>query len=258
MFLTLILQYLNKLVEPKVGDFPSPQTFHTVKVQGLKRNGIKLLTKFVGELPLKVCALITNPSIETCELPHTPPPTPRTFDLTRKFFVERPKFVQGSCQGLWVLYLLTRAKCQVSVFHAEVCPNALTCCWQGSKICVGRCYAKPIITAVITLNRDTFKRAMPLAVFMKCIWHFIKSPLTIIPLTKCECDTVISQFIPSLFKSHRLKLMARFDMGFTPKFIKETFDTHYQYVPTLLESLDLATTANVGVCYVSNPSHEQT
>ncbi len=38
MFLTLIFQYLNKLVEGEVGDFTPPQAFHTVKVQRLKEN----------------------------------------------------------------------------------------------------------------------------------------------------------------------------------------------------------------------------
>ena len=53
MFLTLICQYLNKLIEGEVGDFTSPQAFHTVKVQGLKENPIKLFTKFRGELPIE-------------------------------------------------------------------------------------------------------------------------------------------------------------------------------------------------------------
>ena len=53
MVLTLISQYLNKLVESKIGDFTSPQPFHTVKVQRLKHNCIKLLTEFRGKLPVK-------------------------------------------------------------------------------------------------------------------------------------------------------------------------------------------------------------
>ena len=137
MFLTLILQYLNKLVEGKIGDFTSPQAFHTVKVQGFNRNGIKLLTKFGRQLPVKVFALVRDLPIEVRDLPHTPPPTVRTFDFTRKVFVERLKFVQGLFQRLWVLDFLTRAQCQVRVFHAEVCPNALTCCRQWFKICIG-------------------------------------------------------------------------------------------------------------------------
>ena len=95
MLLTLIFQYLNKLVEGKIGDFTSPQAFHAVKVQRLKDNLIKLLTKVRGKLPLKVFALIADFPIEVGELSHTLPPTVRAFNLTAKCFVERPKFLQG-------------------------------------------------------------------------------------------------------------------------------------------------------------------
>ena len=194
MFLTLIFHYLNKLVEGKVRDFTSPQAFHTVKVQRFKNNRIKLLTEFACQLPLKIFALVADFPIQTCELPHTSPPTVRTFLFSRKFFVERPKFVQVRFQGVWVLYFLTRVQRQKCVFHTEVCPNAFTCCWQRSKICVGCCYAEPIVPAIVTFDCDTTDSSMPLAVFMKRIRHFIKSPLTFIPLTKCDCDTVVSEF----------------------------------------------------------------
>jgi hypothetical protein len=58
MFATFGLQYLNKLVEAKVGDFTSPQAFHTVKVQGFNRDCVKLLTQFGCQLPVKVFALV--------------------------------------------------------------------------------------------------------------------------------------------------------------------------------------------------------
>ncbi len=109
MFLTFILQYLNKLVEGEVRDFTSPEAFHTLKVQRLKDYRIKLLTKFRGKLPMKVVALVGYFPIETCEFSDTPPPAIRTFLFPRKFFVEATKFVQGLFQRLSVLYLLTRA-----------------------------------------------------------------------------------------------------------------------------------------------------
>ena len=109
MFLTFIPQYLNKLVESKVGDFTSAQAFHAVKVQGFKDNRIKLFTEFTRQLPLKVFTLVADFTIEARDLPHALPPAVRTFDLTTQCLVERPKFVQGVFQGLWVLYLLTRA-----------------------------------------------------------------------------------------------------------------------------------------------------
>ena len=225
MFLTLILQYLNKLVEGKIGDFTSPQAFHTVKVQGFNRNGIKLLTKFGRQLPVKVFALVRDLPIEVRDLPHTPPPTVRTFDFTRKVFVERLKFVQGLFQRLWVLDFLTRAQCQVRVFHAEVgFPNALTCCRKPRfKICIGCYYTKPIITTSVTFDCDTTDSAMPLAVFMESIWNFIKLPFSRlgIPLTKTKGDTIIFQRPPRLSrKGDRFELMSLFDFRSTTKFLK--------------------------------------
>ena len=225
MFLTLISQYLNELVEGKVGDFTSPQAFHAVKVQSFKDNRIKLLTEFAGELPLKVFALITDFPIETCDLPNTLPPTIRTFNLTAKCLVERPKFVQGVFQRLWVLYFFTRAKRQICVFHAEVCPNALTCCRQRSKICVGRRYTDPISSTSITLNCDSANRSVPLTVFVKCIRYPIKLPFTRlwIPLAKSQCDTVIKQRPTRTSRiRHRLKLVSRLNMRSTTKFLEKS------------------------------------
>ena len=66
MFDTLILQYLNKLVESKIGDFTPPH--HAIKVQRFNGNCVKLLTKF-RKLPLKIFALVRDFSIETGDLP---------------------------------------------------------------------------------------------------------------------------------------------------------------------------------------------
>ena len=167
MFTALILQYFNELVEPKIGDFTTPKPFHAVKVQGFNNDCVKLLAKFRGELPLKIFALIANFPIQTCKLSDTPPPPVRTFLFTAQCLVEGPKFVQVRFQRLGVLFFLTRAQRQICVFHTEVCPNAFTCCRQRSKICIRCYYVKPIIPAVITLNRNTTESPMPLAVFMK-------------------------------------------------------------------------------------------
>ena len=225
MLLTLILQYLNKLVEGEIGDFTSPKPFHAVKVQCLKNNRIKCLTEFACELPLKVFALVADFPIKACKLSHTPPPTVRTFNLTAKCFVERPKFLQGVFQRLWVLYLLTRAKRQICVFHPEVCPNAFTCCRQRFKICVGRRYTDPISPESITLYRNFGDSSVPLAVLVKSIGDFIKLPFTGLwmPLAKSQCDTVIGQRPPSGTRiRHRLKLTSRLNMRSTPKLLKKT------------------------------------
>ena len=60
MFLTLILQNLNKLIEGKIKDLASPKAFHTIKVQGFNNDCIKLFTEFRGELPMKVFALVAD------------------------------------------------------------------------------------------------------------------------------------------------------------------------------------------------------
>ena len=240
MFTTLISQYLNKLVEGKVGDFTSPQPFHAIKVQSFNDNRVKLLTEFAGELPMKVFALVADFPIETRDLSHTLPPAVRTFDFTTQCFVERPKFLQGVFQGLGVLYLFTRAQCQIGIFHAKVCPNAFTCCRQRSKIGVGRCYTDPISPASITLNRDSANSPMPLAVLVKCIGYPIKLPLACfrIPLTKSQCNTVIKQR-PTRTSGirHRLKLMSRLNMRSTTEFFRETIISVINTLEFLLHSL---------------------
>ena len=223
MFATLILQYLNKLVERKVGDFTSPQAFQvSVKVQSLNDNRIKLLTKFRRELPVKIFTLVGDFPIETCELPDTPPPTVRTFYFTRKFFVEIPKFVQGLFQRLWVLDFLTRAQCQVRVFHTEICPNAFTCCRQWFEICISCRDTKPIITTSVTFDCDIADSSgFPLAVFMESIWHFIKSPLTVTPLAKCKDNAIVFQRPPRVSRiGDRLKLVSLLDFRSPTEFLK--------------------------------------
>ena len=223
MFLTLILQYLNKLVEGKVRDFTSPKPFHAVKVQGFNRNRIKLLTEFACQLPMKVFALIRDFPIETGDLSYTPPPTTRAFDFMRKAFVEGSQFLQGLFQRLRVLFLFTRVQRQIRVFHTEVCPNAFTYCRQRFEVGVGCCYANPIVTASITFDGNTTHSSMPLVVFMESIWHFIKPPLTLIPFAKCERDTILFQRPPRLTGvGNRLKLIFSFDFRSATEFFEKT------------------------------------
>ena len=199
MFTTLIPQYLNELVKSKIGNFASPQSLHTIKVQSFNDNLIKLFTDFACELPMKIFALIRNLMVQSCDLSDTPPPTIRTFDFTTQCLIERPKFVQGVFQGLWVLYLFTRAKCQICVFHTEVCSYAFTCSGQRSKICIGRCNTKPIVPATITLDCDKTDSSVPLTMLMESIWNFIKLPFACfrIPFTEGQRDTIIFQRPPA-------------------------------------------------------------
>ena len=222
MFTTLILQYLNKLVEGEVGDLTSPQAFHTVKVQGFNSNRIKLLTQFACQLPVEVFALVAYFPIQTCEVSHTPPPTVRTFLLTAQCLIERPKFVQGVLQRLWVLFFLTRAKGQICVFHAEVCPNTLTCCRQRFEVGVGCYYVKPIVSTGITLEGDTAQFPVPLAVFMESVRNAVKSPFPIIPFSEGNRDPVVFQRPPRCSGIRdRFKLMSRFDMRPATEFLEK-------------------------------------
>ena len=217
MFLTLILQYLHKLVERKVGDLTSPQAFHTLKVQGFNGNRIKLLTEFRGELPLKVFALVRDFTIQACELSDTPPPAMRTFLLTRKTFVERPKFVQGLFQRLWVLFLFTRAQGQVRLFHTEVCPDTLTRRWQWFRFYKLGYDIKPIITASVAFYRDTTDSPIEIAVFTERISDFVMSPFTLFPLSEIESEAIVFQRPTRLFQREGFKLMPFFDFRSTPK-----------------------------------------
>ena len=158
------------------------------------------LQSLLAQLPMEVFTLVADFPIETFNLTHTSPPAGRTFLFTAEFFVESPKFAQGLFQRLGVLDFLTRAKCQVCVFHTEVCPNAFTCCQQWFKICISCRYTKPIVSAIITFDYDTADSAMPLAVFMKRIRHFIKLPFACleIPFTESQRDTIDFQRPPRL------------------------------------------------------------
>ena len=225
MFLTLIFQYLNKLVESKVGYFSSPKPFHTIKVQRFKDNRIKLLTKFRGKLPLKIYTLIRNLTIKACDLPYTFPPAVRASNFARKAFIKRPKFIQGLFEGLEVPYLLTRGKCQICVFHAKVCPNAFTCCRQRFKVSIGRRNENPVSSACVAFYRNLTNPPVPLTVFMERIWHFIKLPFLCfwIPFAKRQGDTIIGQRpARMLWIGDRLKLMLFFDFRSTTKPFHET------------------------------------
>ena len=226
MFETLVFQYLNKLPESKVRDFASPQAFHAAKVQCLGDDHIKPLAQVGCQLPMPISALIGNMPIETCQLKNTPPPVTRTFDFTTDIFIELSELSQGLFQELWRLYLLAIAQGQVSIFHAEVCPNALTCCRQSFHVSVVRYYAKPIVAAVITFDCNTPNASMPLTVFVKCVRYPIKLPFACfrIPFTKGYRDTIVFQRPTRRTRiCDRFELMPLFDFRSTPKFIEKPF-----------------------------------
>ncbi len=182
---------------------------------------------------MKVFALVRDFPIQACELSDTPPPTVRTLNLSRKTFVERPKFLQGVFQRLGVLDLLTRAECQVCVFHAEVCPNAFTCCWQRLCFYKVREYIEPISPARVTLYRDTADISFKLTVLMERISNFIMSPFTVIPFSEIEGEAIVFQRPPRLFECEGSKLIPFLDFRSTAEFFKKA-DIRLINTPQLL------------------------
>ena len=167
MFRTLKPQYLNKLSEGKIGDFASPKSFHAVKIQSFRHYDIKPSTEVSGKFPMPIFALVGNMPIQPHECSNSTPPIARTFDFTRKTFVEFAEFLQGLFQKLWRLYFLTCVQRQKCVFHTEVCPNAFTCCQQNFNVVRIRCDTYPIVAASITFDSDMSYITRPLAVFKK-------------------------------------------------------------------------------------------
>ena len=137
MFETLELQYLNKLVKGEIGDFASPEAFHTLKVQCLSGNRIKPTTQVGRTFVVPISALIGDLAVKSCEFTNSTPPIARSFLFSTHCLVEFTELVQGLFQGVRMVDLLTGAECQIGV-HTEVYPYAFTCSGQyffGGIIC---------------------------------------------------------------------------------------------------------------------------
>ncbi len=223
MFLTLISQYLNKPVEGKVRDLSPPQSLHTIDIQSLGRDGIKPLAQVGGKFPVPITPLVANMSMKTCKLTHTPPPVARTFNFTRKTFVEFSECFQGLFQELWRLYFLAITERQKRVFHTEVCTNAFTCCLQRFGIYVVGCQTKPIVTARVAFQGNPSDLvSLPLAMFEKGIPHAILFPFSIAVFSERHCDTIIGYF-PTRRprKRNRLEFVSRLDMRLATQFLEK-------------------------------------
>ena len=137
MFETLVRQNLNKTPEGKVRDFPSPEAFHAIKVQRLGSDKVKPSAQVRSKFEMPISALAGDMSAKPCDLSDSTPPIVRTFDFTRKAFVEFSELFQGLFQELWRLYLLAIGECQIGL-HTEVRTYAFTCSGQhffGRIIC---------------------------------------------------------------------------------------------------------------------------
>ena len=215
MFETLELQYLNKLVKGKIGDLPSPQAFHTRKIQRLGDDGIKAFTQVGSNLVVPVLTLVGDMPIQPRKSSDTPPPIVRTLNFARKTFVEGAQFFQRAFEKLWRVFLFAGAKCQVG-FHAGfglgidqihslyyiVYPYALTC----SRIrfgCGSICnHVKPIRPNTISKDLDIANFTVIVAMLMERKPTFVElqALLTGIPGFQRKPDT------PFFKKVRRLEL----------------------------------------------------
>ena len=190
MFLTLILQYLNKLTEGKIGDFPSPKPFHARKVQRLGHDRIKPFAQVGRNLVVPVLALVRYMPIQPRKFSDTPPPIVRTFYLSADRFVECSKFFQGVFEKLWRVFLFTGAKCQIGL-HTEVYSYALTCSrtrFGCGSICN---HVKPIGSNTIAKDLDIANFTLIVAVLVKREPAFVElqAVLTVVPRFERKPDT---------------------------------------------------------------------
>ena len=223
MFDTLILQYLNKLVKGEVRDFPSPQPFHTIKVQRLSNDCIKPFAQVGSNLVMPVLALVADFPIEPGELANSTPPIPGTFLLARKGFVQGSEFFQGAFQKLRRLFLFPSAKCQVRL-QPEVYSYALTC----SRIRFGNggvCnHVKPIGANTITKDLNIANFTVPVAVLVKREIAFVELQRfsRYVPRFEREPDTPCLKEIPRLELRRAVSSFA-LELWKSTKSIKETF-----------------------------------
>ena len=236
MFLTLIFQYLNKLVKSEVRDLTTPEAFHPVKVQRFGGDKVKSSTQVGGKFPMPVFTLVADFAIETCEFSDGTPPIVRAFDFTRKAFVEVTELFQRHFQGLWVLYLLTRVQGQVGI-HTKIYPYAFTC----SKIGFGRRIVsyniEPIRANGIPKDLDIADFSVPIAVLMErepafikrqslcgCVPRFEREPRTsFVKFVACfELRRAIASFAFELRKPDRSVVESTFisDMDTDNRFVK--------------------------------------
>ena len=200
MFDTFILQQLNKLTQCQIGDFTSPEAFHSCQVQRFKSKSIKASTKVSGEFPMPIQALPTDLTIQPCDFPNTTPPIIRTFDFPRKALVQVAELFQRLFQELRRLYLLTCGKGQICVFHSEICSYALTCSehrFGGSVICDD---IEPVFACVIAKDLDISDIAIPFAVLVKAIPNSMELQLSrlFVPYLEGKTDTTCFKFVTRL------------------------------------------------------------
>ena len=202
MFETLELQNLNKLPKGKIGDFPSPEAFHAVKVQRLGRDTVKSPAQVGRKFPMPIFALVGNFAIQACEASDATPPVLRTFHLSGKAFVERPKCFQGVLQRLRMLDFLTGVESEIGVvLNAEVYAYALTCSSNRFGCEIVSDDIKPIRANAITKDLDIADVvSCPIAVMVIQNVSTDKSELlfTCLPFFEGQTDRPFREFVARL------------------------------------------------------------
>ena len=229
MFDTFELQNLNKLVEGKVGDFASPEPFHTVKIKSFGGDGIKPSAEVRGKFPMPISALVGNLPIQSCDLPHSTIPIARPFDFTRKAFVVFAKCFQGLLQRLRVLDFLTRVERQIGL-QTEIYPYTLTCRRIRFGCRVVRNNIEPIRADRITKDLEITDVSMPLTVLMEREPTFLKLQRLcgFVPLFKRQADTVVLNLVCTL-KLRRTVAPLPFELRQATKPLKKNADRSYLY-----------------------------
>ena len=199
MFLTLICQYLNKLVESKVRDFASPEAFHAIKIQRLGDDGIKPLAQISGEFPMPIFALVGNLPIEERKLTDTSPPITGPPHLARKCLVASSEFRQSLFQEVWRLYFFAYVQCQIGI-QSEVYPDTLTCRKIGFSCRIIGDDIQPIGTNGIAQDLDIADVATPLAMVVIQDVPTDKNKLLFLwtPFFERETDSAFREFVTRL------------------------------------------------------------
>ena len=201
MFETLELQYLNKLVKGKVRDFPSPKTFHAIKVQCLGHNRIEPFTHVRGQFIVPIFTLVCDMSIQPRQRSDSTPPVVRAFDLSAKGLVEFSEFVQGVFQELRRIYLFSCVQRQIRL-KPKIYPYALTCSRIGfGRDIVGN-HVQPKCSNGIPKDLDIPDISFPLTMLVEQEPTLVKlkGARGIIPGFEREPDT------PVFYKIRRLEL----------------------------------------------------
>ena len=230
MFETLECQYLNKLVECEVGYLPSPEAFHTLKVQRLGRDKVKPIAQVGRQLPLPISTLVGNFTIQSCKFIDSTPPIARTFDFTTQGLVEFSELVQGLFQELRRLYLLTCVECEKSVFHAEVCAYTFTRSRQHFFRGIIGYNIKPICANTVAKDLKIPDVSFPFTVFMESEPTFVELQTLRgrIPGLKRQANTSVFKFVARLELRRTITSLA-FELRFPCSFhVEKAFPSNVQ------------------------------